>query len=378
MKVLVLSCNTGQGHNTAASALVREFTSLGIYCEMADALAFDSKLVSRFVCGIYAKAAVHAPGIYSFAYNTAELIAEYSPDRRSICYLTNMKYSGKLYRYIRDNGYDVVVASHVFPAASVTRILRKNPGAFASYYIATDYTYHLFLKDTCVDGYFIPHKSLTHCFTDRGLPADRIFSTGIPVDPSFSQHRDKAEARRLLGFDEDARILLVMSGSMGFGPVEELVAALAARRGLNDEIVVMGGNNEKLKASLRFSYALDPAVRVLDYTTLVSLYMDAADLLFTKPGGLSTTEAAVKGIPLILTKAMPGWEVENVSFFVNHGMARTADGARALADAAFALLDDPDACADMVEAQRAYTNAHAARDMCEHIIAKHGSAMLGE
>ena len=78
MKVLILSCNTGQGHNTAARALAREFTARGIYCEVADALAFDSKLASRFICGIYAKAAVHTPRIYSLAYNTAELIAEYS------------------------------------------------------------------------------------------------------------------------------------------------------------------------------------------------------------------------------------------------------------------------------------------------------------
>ena len=151
-----------------------------------------------------------------------------------------------------------------------------------------------------------------------------------------------------------------------------LFRSLAANRGPHDEIVVMGGNNEKLKASLRFSYALDPTVRVLDFTTLVSLYMDAADLLFTKPGGLSTTEAAVKGIPMVLSKPIPGWEEDNVAFFVRNGMARTAEGAKAMADAAFSLLDDPAACEAMVEAQHAHTNAAAAREMCEYIIAKHG------
>ena len=370
MKVLILSCNTGQGHNTVARALAREFAAHDVYCEIADALAFDSKLVSRFVCGIYAKAAVHTPRIYTLCYNTAELLAQYSPDGRSICYLTNMKYSGKLYRYIRDNGFDVVVAAHVFPAESVTRILRKHRHPFASYFIATDYGYPLFLRETRMDGYFVAHRDLVDDFATHGVPRDKIVPMGIPVAEGFARRHDKAQARRALGFSQDDRILLVMGGSMGFGPIEELIRHLVAARRSHDRIVVMGGNNEKLKANLRFAYAHQPAVRVLDYTTLVGLYMDAADLLVTKPGGLSTTEAAVKGIPLILSDPIPGWEEDNVAFFVGHGMARTAKGVRAMADAAFSLLDDPAACGAMVEAQRAHTNADAARDMCEYIIAK--------
>ena len=160
-----------------------------------------------------------------------------------------------------------------------------------------------------------------------------------------------------------------MTGSMGYGNAEALVAALRTRIPGAD-VLVMGGNNERLKRTLRTTFAEDAQVSVLDYTNEVSLYLDAADLLFTKPGGLSSTEAAVKGIPMIHTAPIPGWEAENAAFFETLGLSCTGDTPEAQADAAAALLAAPDAMEQMRKRQRAEINPHAAEDIATLLLTR--------
>lgn len=367
MKVLILSCNTGQGHNTAGKALLAEFNRLGIECEMLDALTFGSNLTSRVISDIHSKGAIHLPTVYGLGVSTAKRLDKISK-KHSVCYVANTTYAAALYEYIKENGYDVIVNPHVFPSEAVTRIRRKFSPPFRAYFIATDYAYPPFLSDTDLDGYFIPHSSLTHEFTEAGLPEASLIPCGIPVSDAFASNTDRTEARRALGLPEEGNILLVMTGSMGYGSTEDLTDELLRRIPPNTSVVVMGGNNEKMKEALRRSHKDDPRLFVIDYTSEVSLYMDAANLLFTKPGGLSSTEAAVKGIPTVHTKPIPGWEESNVAFFKKHGMSLSGATNEDLVTHALYLLANPWAREAMVDAQRNTVNRFAARDICRHIL----------
>lgn len=368
MKVLILSCNTGQGHNTAGKAILTELERLGIECEMKDALLFQSQFISKAVSNIHSWGALRIPRIFGFGVSVSKLLDKMSK-KHSLCYVTNIPYAEKLYRYIVDNGYDTIVSPHVFPAEAVTRILRKHHAPLKTYFIATDYTYPPFLSDTDLDVYFVPHESLAHEFVEAGLPADKIVATGIPVSAAFAGKTDQKEARAKLGLPTEGNILLVMTGSMGYGNTEKLVFELLRRIPENTSVVVMGGSNEAMKASLRSAHKDDPRLFVIDFTTEVSLYMDAADILFTKPGGLSSTEAAVKGIPTIHTKPIPGWEQNNIAFFGQNGMSLHGKNADELVTHALNLLADASAREAMVKAQNATINKFAARDICRRLLA---------
>lgn len=367
MKVLILSCNTGQGHNTAGKAVRAELERLGIECEMLDALSFESQLASRMVSDIHSKGALHLPRVYGFGVSTAKRLDKISR-RRSICYVANTTYASALYDYIVENGYDTVVAPHVFPSEAITRIRRKHDVKLRTYFIATDYAYPPFLSDTELDTYFIPHESLAHEFTDAGIPAEKLIATGIPVASAFAQKAEKTEARHRLGLPEEGNILLVMTGSMGYGNTEKLVAELLRRIPEGTSVAVMGGNNEKMKERLRRRHKNDPRLFVIDFTTEVSLYMDASDILFTKPGGLSSTEAAVKGIPTVHTKPIPGWEENNIEFFRLHGLSLSGVATEDLVTHALYLLGNPWAREAMVDAQNKTVNKFAARDICRRIL----------
>lgn len=367
MKVLILSCNTGQGHNSAGNAVLAEFKKRGIECEMLDTLKFDSDFTSKLVSNIHAKSAIHIPRLYGIGVIVARFLDRVSR-RRSICYVANTAYATKMHKYITKNGYDTLILPHVFPAESITCIRRKFQTDFKAYFIATDYTYPPFLRDSYLDGYFIPHKDLFLNFAKESLPADCIVPVGIPVSETFAQKTDRLSARKQLGLPVDGNILLVMTGSMGYGDTEPLVKELLHRMPDDATLVVMGGRNEKMKKRLRHRYGKDGRLRVIDFTREVSLYMDAADLLFTKPGGLSSTEAAVKGIPTIHTKPIPGWEEENIEFFRKHGLSLSGHTSEDLVTHALWLLGNPWAREAMVKAQEDTVNKFAARDICDYVL----------
>ncbi len=376
MKVLILSCNCGEGHNSAGKAVQEQFLHRGIPCEIRDTLSFESERASRFVGNVHTKSALYAPRLFAIGTQLAE--RESHRNRASVCYRANASYAGRLYRYISENGFDTIVMPHIFPTEALTCIRRRHPEAeLLTCFIATDYACVPFLGETDADLYCIPHEYLRHSFAESGIPAHKIAATGIPVRERFLSHAEKAEARARLGLPVEGQLLLVMTGSMGYGNVEALLAALRARIPAA-HVLVMGGNNERLKRTLRTEFATDTQISVLDYTNEVSLYLDAADLLFTKPGGLSSTEAAVKGIPMVHTAPIPGWESDNAAFFEALGLSRTGDTPLLQADQAALLLASPAAMERMRERQRREINPHAAEDISALLLERAEADVPGE
>lgn len=369
MKALILSCNTGQGHNTASLAIMEELRARGIECEMQDALAFASKFVSDTVCNIYNKAAVHIPRVLGAGIASAK-VTDRMFKKHSPCYVANMPYASKLGRYIEENGFDTVIMPHVFPSEALTRLERRMSRELSvkTCFVATDYSYPPFLSETELDTYFIPHEDLRARFEEAGVPREKIVVSGIPVAADFHAPMTKTEAREALGLPMDKKILLVMTGSMGYGNTEELTARILEKIPENTLVYVMGGNNEKMKTAIRAAHADDKRLTVLDFTSRVSLYLAASDLLLTKPGGLSSTEAAVRGIPLLHTKPIPGWEEDNIAFFREHGLSDYGENAEALVTKVLFLLANPHRCEEMVENQKKHVNPFAARDIVDYLL----------
>lgn len=206
----------------------------------------------------------------------------------------------------------------------------------------------------------------------KGIAPEKLVPTGIPVSDRFRSLPSREEARESLGMNPEGHCILVMTGSMGYGKIENLVRALVSRMDGGDNVYILGGSNEKLKARLREAYREDPRVRVLDYTDRTAEYLAAADLLFTKPGGLTSTEAAVAGIPLAHTRPIPGCEDCNQAFYNAHGMSLSADSEEKLVEAAMELLSQPKACRQMIERQHQVINGNAARDICDFILRQGG------
>ena len=189
------------------------------------------------------------------------------------------------------------------------------------YFVATDYCYTTFVSDTCLDAYFVPHKDIVADYEKEGAQQAVYPKRNTRIPENKIIKTDKRTARERLGLPQDVPILMMMTGSMGFGNVKELTERLLPMMPRDTAIVALCGTNDELRTELEKKYGGKCRLSATGYTARVSEYMDAADVLISKPGGLSSTEAAVKEIALVHMSPLPGREEENVRFFVKHGLS---------------------------------------------------------
>ena len=360
MNILILSCNTGEGHNAAGRAILHELQRRHIPCEMADALHFAGDRVSRRISSSYTAITTRAPTVFRAMYRAGDFIS--SSRHKSPVYLLNRLYQGAVLDYIRAHRITCVVMPHLFPAQTLTALRHEHGLTIPTLAVATDYTCIPFWEETEMDRYVIPHPALAQEFIAKGIPADKLLPYGIPVERAVFEKEDRAQARAALGLAPDRPVFLIMSGSMGYGDLLALVSSYSGEA----QLVVLCGRNEKLRRSLS---ALRRDAVLVPFTQEVPRYLSAADVLFTKPGGLTSTEAAVHNIPLVHTAPIPGCETRNAEFFASRGLSLFGKSAPDALEAADTLLHDAALRERMLSAQRAEINPHACEQICNWIVA---------
>lgn len=368
MKVLLLSCNTGEGHHSAALAMQEAFLAQGAQAELADPLGFASESVRKNATELYNSMIRNAPKAFGVVYRVGEAVS--SITEHSPVYAANALYAENLLKYICDNHFDAVVNTHLYGMEACTALRHRRQLQIPAYGILTDYTLIPFFRETRLDGYFIPHKGLIPLLAEAGMDASLCYPMGIPVSPRFAQHVPQKQARAQLSLPDDKRIYLIMTGGVGCGNIAALCDGLIADDPSDFRTLVLTGKNEKLLKDLSARYEGDPRVQAWPFTKEVNLLMNAADVLITKPGGLSSTEAAAACVPLIHLITIPGCEEKNAAFFEERGMSRKTTSLREAAAMAVALANDPTACEAMRRQQAEQINANAAEDIAQFVLSK--------
>ena len=191
-----------------------------------------------------------------------------------------------------------------------------------SVFIATDYTCIPFTEETDCDYYVIPGEKQIAEFRKRRIPAEKLLPFGIPVAMACDTDLTKQQARQALGLSEDLVYILLTGGSIGAGNIEETIRSLLRylkKSGKQGKIIAVCGSNDKLYDRLQAAYG--EKLVLLHRTRQMALYMRACDLFLSKPGGLSSTEAAVLHVPYIQIAPIPGCETKNMQFFAKNGMS---------------------------------------------------------
>lgn len=356
MKVLILSCNTGEGHNSVAKALKEQFDADRIECQIMDTLSFGFKGQSYIISNGHVFVYRHLPWLFGKVYRFEETHSK--ADRKDLIYKANVNFAGKLYAYIQENQFDTIICVHVFPAVAVTEIKRRYHPTFRSYFVATDYTCSPGTNQSELDGYFIPHDRLIPEFVSCGIPAEKLHPFGMPIRRAFYSHMSKHLARAALKLPDDRPIVLCMGGSMGAGPMAKLIPMLSEAIGERAYLVIICGRNEKLKKKLEAAHLSN--VFITGYTTQVSEYMDSADMILSKAGGLSSSEAAAKALPIVYLDAVPGCETRNIEFFCNNQYADMGHTPQEVVDLVKLHLENQRWLAATSSRLRAEFSAHSA------------------
>ncbi len=367
MRILIATVTAGGGHLAAAAALDEAWRASrpDDVVDRVDIGKFFSPLHRKIVSDGYVRLVNHAPELWGmvFAKTDKPRMAQALNRVRRI-FPSNSRV--KLGRYVKQARPDVVLCTHYFPLETLNHLRRKRGGLRPmAVSVVTDFEAHALWMDGCVDLYCVAAEETKARLVARGAVAENVVVTGIPISAKFSAKLNPKAVRKALGLRDDLPVLLVPSGGFGMGPVAQILAELDKVERPFQTIVVTG-RNEELRRELAAQDRKHPT-HVLGFVTNMHELMIVANLIITKPGGLTSSEALAMGKPLFILNPIPGQEAANSDFLLEHGAAAKVNRVEDLPYRLEQLLGSRK-LADMGRAAKALGRPEAARDVCREVV----------
>src|SRR5512137_1452803 len=367
-RVLLLSASSGAGHVRAAQALEKAFLATGqCQVEHIDVIQYVSRLFQRIYDKAYISMVRRAPELMGVLYDRTDQPWQHLRRRVAMDRLNTQP----MIRMLKRAQPDLCVATHFLPAEIIAWLIAKRKLKARHAIVVTDYDVHAMWLCRTVDRYYVAIEEAAEYLACIGVPREIVRVTGIPIDPLFAVKVDKTTARNRLGLDASAPMILISAGGYGIGPVEQLVRDLLALQ-KPWQIVAIAGKAEKVHKRLaeiaRGAGALPsgaPRLVPVGFTTEMDKYMAAADLLVGKAGGLTTSEALARALPMALVEPIPGQEERNADHLLEAGAAIRCNNLPAAAWKISRLLEDAARLNGMRDAARKLGQPGAAAAIAE-------------
>jgi processive 1,2-diacylglycerol beta-glucosyltransferase len=312
----------------------------------------------------YVKLIAHAPEVWGMVFNKMDnptLVRKLARWKNRFGSNSSRKFA----RYVKKFAPDAVLCTHYLPVELLGALRKTWPGSPpVTVSIVTDFEAHALWMEASVDFYCVAAEETKARLVARGATASQVLATGIPISAKFSGRMDPAAVRRQYGLRDDLPVLLVLSGGFGMGPVAEILAALDKIERPFQTLVV-AGRNEALRRDLAAQDRRHPT-HVLGFVTNMHELMSVAELLVTKPGGLTTSEALAMGKPLFILNPIPGQEAANSDFLLQRGAAAKVNRVEDLAFGLEQLLGSKK-LTGMGRAAKALGRPNAAADICRAV-----------
>ncbi len=367
MKVLFLSVPAGGGHHQTAKAMADFFAGRdNVETKILDVAENVNSVLKELISKGYILSTTLMPRAYSAIYDILDAKTAEDDELTRYNKLIADAFRRKLKKFIDEFRPDVIVSTHVWATIVLNRIARRTPLGAPIISIITDFTVHPFWEQTKSDFYIIPSEFLSYQAIKKLGDDEVILPMGIPIGPKFSQKIDKVSARRQQGLD-DKFTVLVMMGSMGYGKAAQDIIKQLDKLPDDFQILAVCGRNKKLKNSI-LKMKLHKKIEVFGFVDNIDELMDASDCIITKPGGLSTSEALSKNLPLILANPIPGQEDRNLEFMLNHGVAVSLSDTFPADEAVYLLMNYPHIMTQLSDNAKILAKPDAAKNLGELIM----------
>lgn len=338
-KVLILTETIGgNGHYQAAKSLYQGLSQVepGLNAEICCGMHQVSRQLEQLTRTVYLNTLQYAPALWGAAYSREGEISDRF--RTSLGKLLSIR----LQEWLEEMQPDVVVCTHAFCLSAMGVIKERMGDRFRLGAAITDFDVNGFWVHPEVDFFLVAHENVAKKIRRRfGIRDEVIFRTGIPIDPDFSKPQPpKTVLRRMLGLDPERFTILLMGGGIGLGPIEECLHHI--QRLLPDpQLVVITGKNRSLYERLLEQFGKDPRIHLHGFVESMVHFMKAADIIVSKPGGLTSSEALACGLPLLICRPIPGQEERNSRFLMRKGVALRQDEPEAMARQILFLMENP-------------------------------------
>jgi processive 1,2-diacylglycerol beta-glucosyltransferase len=344
-RILVLSASVGAGHLRAAEAVEAALrqTVPDALVRNVDVLELTNPLFRRIYGKLYLDLVNRAPHVLGYFYDLMDQPSrsgKYHGDRfRLALEKLNLK---PFLRLLTDEPWDLAINTHFLPAEIIAALRRKGKISLPQVTATTDFeTHRLWVNQPC-ERYFTATQEGALYLQHWGVPAGDTQTTGIPVHPVFAEPKDRAGCLTRQGLVGDRPVVLQLAGGFGVGPVEKMYRALLTVE-VPIELVTSAGRNPTLKQELE-AIPVPPRHRakVIGFTKEIDELMGVADLVVSKPGGLTTSESLARGAVMVIVNPIPGQESRNSDYLLEKGAAIKVNNTATLPYKLTALLKDPE------------------------------------
>ncbi len=371
-KIMIFYGSYGGGHLSAARSIKEyiENNYKDIEVQMVDCIEYVNKFINKVTTKAYSDMAKVAPWAWGYVYKKSEkgIIAKFSNDSNKL-----MAY--KLYKLIKEFQPDYIISTHPFSSQMCAYLKKKGKADFKLATVTTDYAPHdqWLLYHEEVDFFFVAHDGMKDALIAKGIDAKKVYSTGIPLSNRFLQHYNKKAILSEFGLQEKKKIVLFFGGGkMGLGKAKTLeILKILAENFTDLQIVAISGKNKEMNEQFKEIVAANSradSIKVLEYTDQVPELMTIADLVITKPGGLTTTESLASGLPIIIINPIPGQEEENAEFLEKNKVGVWIKKEDNTKEVLTNIFSNPTKMKEMKIAARILAKKNSTADICKIIL----------
>ena len=394
MKILILSASTGGGHMRASSALKSYIVnnSPDAVVEIVDTLEYISPLLNKTVTEGYLYLATKTPKLYGTLYKTTNRDKVLS----SMVFRLSNLFNKPLIPLLEDFEPDVIITTHPFPTEMISNLKEVGIIDIPLICIMTDYAPHKTWINKRVDSYIVSNEGMVDVMVEMGAKRELIHPFGIPIDNSFYTKKDKAAILTDMGLDPQIPTILIMAGSFGVTNILRIYNNIV-KIDVDFQVIVITGKNQRLyeafnriitksnqikpdrvvkistkiagkaevktKIPVKLKAKPKKNTKLLYFTNEVDKYMQIADLIITKPGGLTVSEALACNLPMAIFDAIPGQEEENADFLIDNNMAVKIQKGVSCADSIRSLLSNRQKLEEMKQSCQTFDKSNSSENI---------------
>lgn len=357
-KVLLMHITRNSGHHRATVAIEKALKLINPKSVILDlnGFAYAYPILEKVVNAAYMSVIKRRPQLWDYVYDNPKVVKKTARVKNILNHIKQPKLL-KLFNKFKPG---VVICSQAFPCGMIGDFKKRYNYPVKLIGVLTDFAPHNYWLHQEVDFYVVPTEEARERLIKDGICQHRIKLLGIPIDPKFSQSISKKHIAMDLGLNPKIKTILVMGGGQGIGPIRMIVQQLKKLDCPFQLVVILGTNKRALKAIQKIKFRHYQSIRILPYVNNVQELMDLADIIITKPGGMTTAECLAKGLPMVIINPIPGQEERNTRLLLDKGIAIKIAHENDIAIDVQSLLEDEDRINKMRNAAILYSKPHAA------------------
>ncbi len=317
-KVLFMSAPFGAGHIRAAQAVMALLEQQpNIETRLVNIFDFVYPQFNKYILKMYIKILEIFPQAYGSMYGWGNS----SKFALKVRQLINSFFATKLHYFIKEINPDIIVCTHATPAGLIAALVKQKKIKQTTIAIVTDFVVHRWWVYPELHYYFVANNQMKEYLMKFNIPAEAVQITGIPVYSHFIEPVNKHDIAAKYQLSLDHKTVLIMGGGAGVLPMADIFNVCNEMNFPMQIIVVTGHNKAVLKKLKSLDYKCNNQNVILGFVNNIHELMSISDLIISKPGGLTSSEALVKYLPMIIYRPIPGQEIGNTEYLVNKNIA---------------------------------------------------------